>query len=94
MLAFLASAPGSLAESDAEKVMDHPGRLPQVEVFWDKSVEGMAPIDVDDSGASGARILTTNSDTYFFLVEDQDSVVVVAVPSTAIRAVRYVAKSD
>jgi hypothetical protein len=94
VVAFVTTAPGSLAEKDAAKIMDDPGRLPQVEVLWDKTVEGLTPISVDVSGASRARILTTNSDTYFFLVEDQDSNVVVAVPSTAIRAVRYVPKSD
>jgi len=94
VVAFMTTAPGSLAETDAGKVMDDPGRLPQVEVLWDRSVEGLTPISVDDSGASRARILTTNSDTYFFLVQGQESNAVVAVPSSAIRAVRYVPKSD
>jgi hypothetical protein len=94
VVAFMSTAPGSLAEGDAGKILDNPGRLPQVEVIWDESVEGVAPIAVDNSGTSRARILTTNPETYFFLVEDQDSTVTVAVPSTAIRAVRYVAKSD
>ena len=94
VVAFMTTAPGSLAETDAGKVIDDPGRLVQVEVLWDKSMEGTTPIDVDESAASRARIVTTNSDTYFFLVEDEESNVVVAVPSTAIRAVRYVPKSD
>jgi hypothetical protein len=95
VVAFMTTAPGSLAERDAGRVMDDPGRLPQVEVLWDKGVEGAAPIDIDDdSGTSRARILVTSSDMYYFLVESQDANVVVAVPSSTIRAVRYTPESN
>ncbi len=94
IVAFLYTVPSSLAERDANRIMDDPGRLTQVEIFWDEGVAGLMPLPVDGSGTSNARMLLETADTFYLLVEQEDGIDVVGIPSTSVNAIRYVGDSD